>query len=440
MKKPIVTIIGRPNVGKSTLFNRIIQQRKAIVSEVPGLTRDRNYAEASWRDRSFVLVDTGGIEPSAPDNIMRQVLEQTRIAIEEADVLIFLVDGKEGITPLDMEVAEMLRKVQTPVLLVVNKIDSAHHEERGYEFYQLGVEKIFPISAIHGRGVGELLDRLYEMLGTTTPRESPEEREVRAKVAVVGRPNVGKSSLINRLLGKERLLVHDKPGTTRDSIDTLIKADGEVYLFVDTAGIRRKARIHQDIEEQSVLMAQRSIDRCDVALLVIDATQGVVDQDIWIAAYVEKKGRGSILVMNKWDLVAKDQSTAGTYVKEIHQRLGYLSYAPVIFVSALTGQRVTKIFPLIRSVTEEFRKRIPTAEVNTFFTSVWEQRHPPLYRGKRTKLYYATQVRHSPPTFVLFVNEPSGVPAPYLRYLQNRLREVYGFQGVPLKILCRRRR
>ncbi|RMF93452.1 MAG: ribosome biogenesis GTPase Der, partial [Nitrospinota bacterium] len=370
MARPVVAIIGRPNVGKSTLFNRMIGQRKAIVSEVPGLTRDRNYAEVSWQGTSFVLVDTGGWDPLARDDLVGRVREQTEHAIAEADVLIFLVDGKEGLTPLDLDIAALLRSVEKPVLLAVNKVDAPQHEERGYEFYQLGLEELFLISAMHGRGVGDLLDRITSLLHQDRPSRR-EEEEIKARIAVVGRPNAGKSSLINRLLGQERLLVHDAPGTTRDAIDTLVKVEGETFLFVDTAGIRRKSRIKEEIEEYSVRMAQRSISRCDLALLVIDATQGIVDQDVRIASYLERRGRGAILVLNKWDLVSKDETTTGVYIKEIRRRLGSLAYAPVLFVSALTGQRVSKIFPLIRQVMTEFRKRIPTAEVNAFFSEAW---------------------------------------------------------------------
>ncbi len=434
--KPVVAIVGRPNVGKSTLFNRITRGRKAIVENEPGVTRDRNYADVTWGDKNFTLIDTGGFEPVSKDRIFLQMREQCQLAIDEADAILFVMDGKDGLTPSDREITDLLRRQEKPVLYVVNKIDGPKHEEEALEFYGLGVEPVYSISAEHRYGVDDLLDDIAKVL----PESTEEEEDGKAiRVAVIGRPNVGKSSLINRLLGYKRVLVDDVPGTTRDSIDTPFSRDGKRYILVDTAGIRRKSRISLRLEKYSIVEALRTIDRCDVAVLVLDSQQGVTDQDSHIGGFIHEKGKGCILLMNKWDLVEKDTKTMVEVEERVFENLKYLSYAPILFISALTGQRINKLLEVVDRVAEEARKRIPTATLNKRFGTWVDQVPPPLYRNRRVRLNYITQVSIAPPTFVITTNYPEGIHFSYERYLVNKMREVFGFEGVPLRLHFRKK-
>jgi GTP-binding protein len=436
--KPVVVIIGRPNVGKSTLFNRLVKRRKAIVEDEPGVTRDRNYAEALYEDHPFLLIDTGGFEPAAKERIPKQVQEQAEVAIQEADLVLFLMDGKEGLNPADIEVAHYLRKVTKPVFYVVNKIDGERQEENVIDFYQLGVPALYSISAEHGRGVADLMDGVFKVLTPTPLQEEGEEGEIR--VALVGRPNVGKSSLLNKLIGRPRAVVDSTPGTTRDAIDTPLRREGRKYIFIDTAGIRRKSKVSKRLEKYMTIRALKSLERCDVAVILLDGFEGLTDQDARIAEFAEENGRALILIVNKWDLVEKETSTLEQYKKRIRKEIKTLDYVPILFISALTGQRVSKLFETIDAVISEHRKRIATAELNQWLQEIFQNNPPPLAGSRTVKLYYISQVATAPPTFVLFTNEPRGVTEPYLRYLMRQLRERYGFAGTPLRILLRRRK
>jgi GTP-binding protein len=433
---PIIAIVGRPNVGKSTLFNRIAGRRKAIVWDEPGVTRDRNYADVEWEESPFTLIDTGGFEPVSKDRIFIQMREQCQLAMEEADVILFLMDGKEGLTPSDKEITDILRKLNKPVFYIVNKIDGAKHEERALEFYGLGVEPIYSISAEHGYGVNELMDEVIKALPSPTDRKG--DRNV-TRVAVAGRPNVGKSSLINRLLGYKRVLVDEAPGTTRDAIDTHFERDGRKYVLIDTAGIRRKSRISLKLEKYSIVEALRTIDRSDVALLLLDSREGVTDQDARIGGFINDKGKGCILVVNKWDLIEKDSQTMGQYEKKVREDLKYLSYAPILFISALTGQRVRKILDVVDHVSEQTKKRIPTSQLNKYFGNWVEKFPPPLYKSRSVKMNYITQVSTAPPTFVIYTNFPDGIHFSYERYLLNQLRGTFSFEGVPVRFRFRKK-
>ena len=434
--KPIIAIVGRPNVGKSTLFNRIARRKKAIVGDEPGVTRDRNYAEAEWNGGVFLLIDTGGFEPGVNDEVALHIHQQVQLAIEEADLIIFLVDGKEGLTPTDIDIAKMLREVNKPVLHVINKIDGERQEEKIYDFYRIGVENLYPISAQHGRGVGDLLD---EALNLLPPSSEIRYNESLVKIAVLGRPNVGKSSLVNRILGNERVIVSEKPGTTRDAIDTPLKIGEKEYLLIDTAGIRRKGRISRQLEKYSVVEALKSIDRCDVAVILIDAKEGITEQDAKIAGLAHDKGRASVLVVNKWDLIEKDSYTIYKYTEDIRYNLKFIRYAPIIFVSALTGQRALKIIDLVDRVAEQYQRRVPTSELNRVFEEVILSNPPPMYRNKELKLYYITQVSIKPPAFVIFVNYPEGIHFSYERYIVNKIRENFEFDGTPVRVFFRKR-
>ena len=436
--KPIIAIVGRPNVGKSTLFNRLVKRRKAIVEDEPGVTRDRNYAEALYEDHPFLLIDTGGFEPAAKERIPKQVQEQAEVAIQEADLVLFLMDGKEGLNPADIEVAHYLRKVTKPVFYVVNKIDGERQEENVIDFYQLGVPALYSISAEHGRGVADLMDGVFKVLTPTPLQEEREEGEIR--VALVGRPNVGKSSLLNKLIGRPRAVVDSTPGTTRDAIDTPLRREGRKYIFIDTAGIRRKSKVSKRLEKYMTIRALKSLERCDVAVILLDGFEGLTDQDARIAEFAEENGRALILVVNKWDLVEKETSTLEQYKKRIRKEIKTLDYVPILFISALTGQRVSKLFETIDAVISEHRKRIATAKLNQWLQEIFQNNPPPLAGSRTVKLYYISQVTTAPPTFVLFTNEPRGVTEPYLRYLMRQLRERYGFAGTPLRILLRRRK
>jgi GTP-binding protein len=435
MSKPIVAIVGRPNVGKSTLFNRLTGERLAITDEVPGTTRDRLYAEAEWGGVSFIVVDTGGLELTSTDDLVAQVRAQAQIAIAEADVILFLVDVMDGLTVGDEEVTQVLRRTAKPVLLAVNKADNQALREAAVEFYALGLGEPYPISALHGTGTGDLLDQVVAAF----PVEEEEEELEAVKIAIVGRPNVGKSSLLNRILGQERSIVHEAPGTTRDAIDTQMEWEGEPLVLIDTAGIRRKGRIQQGVEKYSVLRALRAIVRADVVLLLLDAVEGVNAQDAHIAGYILEEAKSVVVVVNKWDLVEKDTYTMQTYVEHIYTTLRFLDYVPVLFVSALTGQEVDQVLPTALRVQEERLTRIPTAELNRILQEAVARHAPPSKAGKRLKFYYATQAAVDPPTFLFFVNDPRLVHFSYERYLENRLREYCGFLGTPLRLSFRKR-
>ena len=434
--KPIVAIVGRPNVGKSTLFNRLFGRRKAMVDDQPGVTRDRNYGNVDRFEVPFILVDTGGFEPETSDRLLQQMREQSRLAMEEADVILFVMDGRDGLTPADTEVAEMLRRSDKPVFYLINKVDGDRLEAGIVEFYALGVDAIFPISAEHNRGIGDLMEAVVAALPQKTVAEPEDEV---TKIAVVGRPNVGKSSLVNRLLGFERVVANPTPGTTRDSVDTWFTCNRKRYLLIDTAGIRRKGKTTEKVEKYSVMDALRSIERADVVLIVIDAAEGVTEQDEKIAGYAYEAGRACVFIVNKWDLLRKDNSTIGTFVDSIRTEFKYLPFAPIVFVSALTGQRTGKIMAEVDNVMAQYSRRVTTSELNKVFSEATAAHHAPLFQGRRVKFYYATQVGTKPPNFVIFTNRPEGIHFSYERYIANRLREAFGFTGTPLRLTFRGR-
>jgi GTP-binding protein len=432
--KPIIAIVGRPNVGKSTLFNRLVGTRQAIVDPTPGVTRDRLYADAEWRGQAFTLVDTGGFEPLLEEEIPRKVREQAEQAIAEADLIVFVVDGRSGLVTTDVEVAAILRRTQKPLLLVVNKLDHSNHEPHTAEFYALGIDPLLPISAEHGRGVGELLDALVERLPGGQGAKTADQP---IRVAVVGRPNVGKSTLVNALLGTPRLIVSPVPGTTRDAVDTMVTWGAQTFVLIDTAGVRRKTRIDARLEWRSVAQSLQGIRRCQVALLVLDAQEGLTDQDARLANYIHRMGRGSLIIVNKVDLVrgAGPQSSLVQRETTIRQRLGSLGYSPVLGVSALTGQRLERIFPTLQSVMQAYQKRLLTSAINDCLQQAWSRRPPHDRRGRELKLFYATQIDVEPPTFICFVNYPEGLTPAFVRYLENQLRGKFGFEGSPLKLV-----
>jgi GTPase len=433
----VVAIVGRPNVGKSTLFNRILGQRKAIVEDFPGVTRDRNYAEVTRFGTPFTLIDTGGFEPESQERILQQMREQSQLAIEEADVIVFLLDGKQGLTPSDQEVAALLRKVDKPVLYVVNKVDGDHQEDAAAEFYALGIETLFTVSAEHGRGIHDLMEAILAHLPASTKR--PLEDEV-TRIAVIGRPNVGKSSLVNRLLGFERMVANPQAGTTRDSVDTPFVYNKKPYLLIDTAGIRRKGKVSQKLEKFSVVFALKAIERADIVLMVVDAEEGVTEQDLNVAGYAHEQGKALILVINKWDAIEKDNQTLGRFVEKVRFNFKFLPYAPILFVSALTGQRVSKIMGEVEMVAGEYGRQVTTGELNKVIEKAVTAHPPAVYLGKRLKIFYAVQVGVRPPTFVLFVNRAEGFHFSYERYLNNKIREAFGFQGTPLRLFFRDRK
>ncbi|MFQ5656915.1 MAG: ribosome biogenesis GTPase Der [Candidatus Methylomirabilales bacterium] len=431
-KLTTVAIVGRPNVGKSTLFNRLVGGRRAIVEATPGVTRDRNYGTVQWRERSFLLIDTGGFEPLSPTPLTRQVVEQAQLAMDHADLILFLVDAAEGLTPLDEEIAILLRQeVQKRILLVANKVDTVSKTSHAADFYRLGFPEVLPVSAEHGTGVGELLDHLVDAL---PPSEEEEAASQGITIAVVGRPNVGKSSLVNRILGQPRVIVSPDPGTTRDAIDTPFTYQGQGYVLVDTAGIRAKSRIGYQLEYYSILRALKNVERCDVALILIDATSGVVHQDTRIASYAHEAGCASVLVVNKWDLMEKGGGAINQFLRDVREKLRHLVYAPVVFVSAVTGYRVSEIFGLVERVLKERDRRIPSDELNCFVSEVVAKHPPPSAKGRQIRIRYAAQLSCRPPTFGLYVNHPGSIPESYLRYLVNQLRVAYGFEGNPIRI------
>lgn len=437
MSKPIVAIVGRPNVGKSTLFNYIGKNRLSIVEDMPGVTRDRIYMDAEWLGRNFTMIDTGGIEFETNDKILAAMRNQAKLAIEEADVIMFIVDGKTGLTSADNEVAVILRNTRKPVLLLVNKVDNMKNEADIYEFYNLGLGDPIAISATNALNIGDMLDRLIENM---PPEHIEPEDNDQIKVAVIGRPNVGKSSLVNAIIGEDRVIVSDIPGTTRDAIDTHFSKDGQSYVLIDTAGMRRKAKIDMPVERYSVIRSLRAVDRCDVVLMVIDAEEGVTEQDKKIAGYAHEAGKASIIVVNKWDLIEKDGKTSLRFTDTIREELGFMQYSPVLFTSALTKQRVQRVTELVKYVADQHTMRVATSVLNQVIEDATAINPPPSDRGRRLKIYFTTQPDVKPPTFVFFVNDPEIMHFSYLRFLENKLREAFGFEGTPLKLVVRGRK
>lgn len=437
MSKPIVAIVGRPNVGKSTLFNALAGENISIVKDTPGVTRDRIYADISWLNYNFTLIDTGGIEPDSGDVILSRMREQAQIAIETADVIIFLVDVRQGLVDADFQVADMLRRSQKPVVLAVNKADN--YEKflpDTYEFYNLGLGDPHPVSANSKLGFGDLLDEVVE---NCDPKALEEEEDERPKIAIIGKPNAGKSSIINKMLGEERVIVSDVAGTTRDAIDTVIQKNGKEYVFIDTAGLRRKNKIKEDLERYSVIRTVSAVERCDVAVLVIDATEGITEQDAKIAG-IAHEGKGMIIAVNKWDLVEKDDKTIYKFTNKIREVLAYMSYAELVFISAKTGQRFPKIFDMLDAVIENHAMRVQTGVLNEILTEAVAMKQPPSDKGKRLKLYYMTQVSVKPPTFVVFINDRQLMHFSYTRYIENQIRNTFGFRGTPIHIIARERK
>jgi len=434
MQKTTVAIVGRPNVGKSTLFNRLIGQSTAITQDMPGVTRDRIYGIAHWLNKSFSVIDTGGLDPSSDDPMLSSMQAQTQLAIEEAEVIVCLFDGQAELTTTDYEVVQRLRQTKKPVYYVANKIDGARHENTALNFYQLGIPDLLTISAEHKLGLDELLDRICEHVEEVDEEiEDNESHEPTAmRIAVVGRPNVGKSSLVNYLLGEDRMLVTDIAGTTRDAIDSDVYANGTHYVFIDTSGIRRKSKVFDPVERYSVIRSFRSIDRCHLAFVMLDAEEGITDQDARIAGYAYNNGRAVLLIVNKWDLIEKSTETAGQFALEIKDKLKFLDYAPIIFISALTGQRVSKTLELADRIYGQYNKRISTSDVNSALERMVREFQPPAFRGKPVKFYYASQSAVRPPTFVLFCNHPEGVHFSYKRYLINQFREQFEFTESPV--------
>lgn len=438
--KPIVAIVGRPNVGKSTFFNRITRTKDALVDDQPGMTRDRIYGDASWDEFDFTVVDTGGFLKDDEDGFSAQIRFQLQQAMGDADVIVLMLDGKGGVSPFDSDLIKIMRSISKPVLYAVNKIDSIEREDHLYEFYTLGLEDLFPVSAEHGYGVSDFLDTLIQKFPDRALPESQSQEESLISLAVVGRPNVGKSSLINRILGQERLVVSDIPGTTRDAVDTIFRMKERSYRLIDTAGIRRKGKTSRKLEKFSVIKALRSLDRCDVALIVLDAGEGITDQDVTIAGYALERGCGCILLLNKWDLVEKGEQTSRMYLQQLKEATRFLSFAPALTVSAKTGTRVSKIFQQVEQIYLQYNTRINTGRLNQIIEKAVTQREPSIYRGRRVRIYYATQVSVAPPTFVCFVNYPEGVHFSYRRYLLNQIRAEVGLDKTPLRLYFRARK
>ena len=437
-KKPIVAVVGRPNVGKSTLFNVLAGEMISIVKDTPGVTRDRIYADGTWLDKNFTLIDTGGIEPDSRDIILAQMREQAEIAIATADVIIFIVDVRQGMTDSDSKVADMLRKSRKPVVLAVNKVDSfAKFGNDVYEFYNLGIGDPIPISATSRLGLGELLDAV---IAHFPEQDGEEEDDDRPRIAIVGKPNVGKSSIINKLLGENRVIVSDVAGTTRDAVDTEIVHNGTGYVFIDTAGLRRKSKIKEELERYSIIRTVTAVERADVVLVVIDASEGVTEQDAKIAGIAHDRGKGIIVVVNKWDAIEKNDKTIYEYTNKIKTILSFIPYAEYVFVSAQTGQRLNKLYDMIDMVRENQTMRIQTGVLNEIMTEAVALQQPPSDKGKRLKLYYMTQVAVKPPTFVVFVNDKELMHFSYTRYLENRIRDAFGFRGTALKFIIRERK
>ena len=438
MSKPIVAIVGRPNVGKSTLFNVLAGSRIAIIEDTPGVTRDRIYADVEWSGRSFTLIDTGGIEPDAKDIILSQMREQAQIAIDTADVILFLTDFHQGLVDADAKVADMLRRSHKSVLLIVNKVDNFVKDEAGvYEFYNLGIGDPHPISAANRTGIGDLLDEVLKDLPQAEPGEMEDDRP---KVAIVGKPNVGKSSLINALLGENRLIVSDIAGTTRDAVDAVVKHNGREYVFIDTAGLRRKNKIKEDLEHYMIVRAVTAVERADIAVLVIDAKEGVTEQDAKIAGIAHERGKGIIVAVNKWDAIEKDNSSVKKFTDRIRNTLSFMPYADIMFISAKTGQRIQKLYDEIDTVLDSSKRRVATGVLNEILSEATAMQQPPTDKGKRLRCYYMTQVSVAPPTFVLFVNDKKLAHFSYMRYIENQIRETFGFKGTAIRILVREKK
>ena len=438
MGKPIVAIVGRPNVGKSTLFNALAGQQIAIVKDTPGVTRDRIYADVSWLNHDFTIIDTGGIEPTSNDKMLTYMREQAEIAIETADVIIFLTDLRMGLVDADFQVASMLRKAHKPIVLAVNKVDNFKKmEAEVYEFYNLGLGDPLPISASGKQGIGDMLDAVAMHFQPSSAEEAEDERP---HIAIVGKPNVGKSSLINKLIGENRVIVSDIAGTTRDAIDTPVKRNGREYVFIDTAGLRRKSRIKEDIERYSIIRTVSAVERADVVVLMIDAQEGVTEQDAKIAGIAHERGKGMIIAVNKWDAVEKNDKTINEFTKDIRSKLVFLNYAELIFISAMTGQRLHKLYETIDAVIENHAMRIATGVLNEILSEAVAMKQPPSDKGKRLRLYYITQVSVKPPTFVIFINDKELTHFSYTRYIENQIRETFGFRGTPLRFIYRERK
>lgn len=438
MSKPVVAIVGRPNVGKSTLFNALAGEMISIVKDTPGVTRDRIYADVSWLNHEFTLIDTGGIEPDTRDVILSQMREQAQTAIDTADVIVFITDVRQGLVDSDSKVADMLRRSGKPVILVVNKVDSFDkfmHDV--YEFYNLGIGEPVPISASSKLGLGDMLDKVTAFFPKHTGEE---EEDDRPRIAIVGKPNVGKSSIVNKLLGENRVIVSEVAGTTRDAIDTEIIYQGKEYIFIDTAGLRRKNKIKEELERYSIIRTVTAVERCDVVLMVIDAVEGVTEQDAKIAGIAHERGKGMVIVVNKWDAIEKHDKTMKEYEGKVRQTLSYLPYAEIMYVSAKTGQRLNKLYEVIDMVIENQTLRVATGVLNEIMTEAVAMHQPPSDKGKRLKLYYITQVSVKPPTFVIFVNDKELMHFSYTRYLENKIREAFGFKGTPLKFFIRERK
>ncbi len=437
-KKPIVAVVGRPNVGKSTLFNVLAGERISIVKDTPGITRDRIYADITWLDKSLTLIDTGGIEPDSKDIILSQMREQAEIAIMTADVILFLVDVKQGLVDADAKVADMLRRSKKPVLLIVNKVDSFDkYMADVYEFYNLGIGEPIPISAANRLGIGDMLDKVLEYI----PEDAfTEEEDERPKIAIVGKPNVGKSSIINKLVGENRVIVSDIAGTTRDAVDTEVTYNGKEYVLIDTAGVRRKNKIKEELEHFMIVRTVGAVERADVVVLVIDATEGVTDQDTKIAGIAHERGKGIIIAVNKWDAIEKDDKTTNKFTAEIRDMLAFMPYAEIMFISAKTGQRLPKLYETIDMVMENHALRVATGVLNEIMMEAVAMQQPPTDKGKRLKLFYITQVSVKPPTFVIFVNDKELMHFSYTRYIENRIRDAFGFRGTPLHFIIRERK
>jgi len=438
MSKPIVAIVGRPNVGKSTLFNALAGENISIVKDTPGVTRDRIYADVEWLNVNFTLIDTGGIEPDSSDVILSQMRDQAQIAIDTADVIMFMVDCRQGLVDADSKVADMLRRSHKPVVLVVNKVDSYEkYMADVYEFYNLGIGDPMPVSSANKLGIGDMLDRVISYFD---PDELESEPDDRPRIAIVGKPNVGKSSLINKLLGEKRLIVSDIAGTTRDAVDTAVKWQDREYVFIDTAGLRRKSKIKEELERYSIIRTVTAVERADVVVIMIDATEGVTEQDAKIAGIAHDRGKGIVIAVNKWDAVEKDDKTIYKYTNDIRQVLSYMPYAEILFISAETGQRLPKLFETINMVIENQTMRIATGVLNEIMSEAVALQQPPTDKGKRLKLYYITQVAVKPPTFVVFVNDKALMHFSYTRYLENRIRDTFGFRGTALRFIIRERK
>lgn len=439
--KPVVAVVGRPNVGKSTLFNALAGENISIVKDTPGITRDRIYTDITWLDKNFTLIDTGGIEPESKDIILSQMREQAQIAIDTADVILFMVDVKQGLVDTDSKVADMLRRSGKPIILVVNKVDSFHkYMADVYEFYNLGIGEPFAISSANKLGFGELLDEVVSYFDKGVASEEEEDEDERTRVAIVGKPNAGKSSIINRLIGENRLIVSDIAGTTRDAVDTEVVYQGKEYVFIDTAGLRRKNKIKEELERYMIIRTVTAVERADIVVLVIDATEGVTEQDAKIAGIAHDRGKATIIAVNKWDLIEKDNKTVNQFTQKIRQILSFMPYAEILFISAETGQRLPKLYETIDIVYENHAMRVATGVLNEIMAEAVALQQPPSDKGKRLRLYYITQAAVKPPTFVIFVNDKELMHFSYTRYIENQIREAFGFRGTPLKFIIRERK